>query len=728
MVLGNRDGNRRVIDQLESVVTLKQAEIKSWVKNLNINLNIVIADSGESDDIRVLTEYPSDTGEFIAAYERLHNRLEWASRSMGLFDELFLMDPVGKVLISTNSAHLNNQYNLYDYFIEGMKGYYIQQPSYSLALGGMFVVTSAPVISEGNVIGVVAGRASLESLNNIMVERAGLGNTGETYLVGSNHLLLTGLLDANYVIPETYIGTKGADAAVVKHLSGFDTYLNYNGKTVIGVYRWLPDLQVALLAEEEQGEALQATSTALMIIGGVTLGVVILVILIALYLTRSIVRPLSELGATAAQIASGDMDRIARVKRDDEVGMVARAFNSMTSRLRDLVRDLERRTDQLRAINETGRQISSILNLDELLNYVASSLQKNFAYHNVGIFLVNQNSGVPTLKTVSGAFEGDPSVTRGSSETGSIVNFVIQTGKSALINDLLNDPQFAHSEGSGKTRAEMAVPIKIGDRVLGVLDIEEDRINAFDDLDLFTGQTLADQLAIAVENARLYDQAKELATAQERQRLARDLHDAVSQTLFSTSLIAEVLPRMWERHPDEARKRLEEIRQLTRGALAEMRTLLLELRPAALIDADLGDLLRQLAESITGRARIPVLVNVDGECPPSADLKVALYRIAQEALNNVAKHSRATQAEVNLHCQSDKIELMIKDNGKGFDTETRSPGSLGMDIMQERARTINASIDVTSVPGKGTVISVSWFNKQGEQNNGRSSTDQSFTG
>jgi len=108
----------------------------------------------------------------------------------------------------------------------------------------------------------------------------------------------------------------------------------------------------------------------------------------------------------------------------------------------------------------------------------------------------------------------------------------------------------------------MAVPIKIGDRVLGVLDIEEDRINAFDDLDLFTGQTLADQLAIAVENARLYDQAKELATAQERQRLARDLHDAVSQTLFSTSLIAEVLPRMWERHPDEARKRLEEIRQL----------------------------------------------------------------------------------------------------------------------------------------------------------------------
>ena len=132
------------------------------------------------------------------------------------------------------------------------------------------------------------------------------------------------------------------------------------------------------------------------------------------------------------------------------------------------------------------------------------------------------------------------------------------------------------------------------------------RLNAFDDLDLFTAQTLADQLAIAIENAHLYEQAQELATVQERQRLARDLHDAVSQTLFSASLIAEVLPRLWERNPDEGRKRLEEIRQLTRGALAEMRTLLLELSPAALVDADLGDLLRQLAESITGRARIPV--------------------------------------------------------------------------------------------------------------------------
>jgi signal transduction histidine kinase len=717
VVMGTRDGKRREIDQLESVVTLKQAEIKSWVNNLNINLNIVTSDSGEKTDIRTLLQYQAGTASYSTAYDRLKNRFEWAAGSMGLFDELFLIDSNGKVLLSTNKSHENEIHSIDDYFIEGLKGPYIQQPSYSLSAGEMTVVTSAPISIDGTLVGVVAGRASLESLNNIMIQRAGLGSTGETYLVGSNHHLLTGLLDPGYAIPETYIRTKGADAALDEHLSGYETYPKYNGKSVIGVYRWLPDLQVALLAEQEEWEALQPTTIALWIIGGVTLAVVIFIILIAMFITRSIVRPLSELGATASMIAAGDMDRTARVNRDDEVGTVAKAFNSMTVRLRDLVRSLERRTDQLRAINETGRHISSILNLDELLAYVVSSLQKTFAYHNVGIFLVNQSTGTATLKFSAGAFEGSPDLAEGEVQSNTVVGTVVQTGESILINDIPGDPKYSRSEGAGKTRAELAVPIKIGDRIMGILDIEEDGINAFDDLDLFTAQTLADQMAIAIENARLYEQAQELATVQERQRLARDLHDAVSQTLFSASLIAEVLPRLWERNPDEGRRRLEEIRQLTRGALAEMRTLLLELRPAALVDANLGDLLRQLAESINGRARIPVSVTVEGDCPPSAELKIALYRIAQEALNNVAKHSQATQAIVDLHCQTDKIELIIKDNGKGFDINKRSPSSLGLGIMQERARSINAFINTASQPGEGTVVTVMWSNNQGEENN-----------
>lgn len=203
-------------------------------------------------------------------------------------------------------------------------------------------------------------------------------------------------------------------------------------------------------------------------------------------------------------------------------------------------------------------------------------------------------------------------------------------------------------------------------------------------------------------------QLKERTAVEERNRLARDLHDAVSQTLFSTSLIAEVLPRLWERSPEEGKKRLEEIRQLTRGALAEMRTLLLELRPVSLKDAELGDLLRQLGESINGRARIPVTVEVEGHTEISPEAKVALYRIAQEALNNVAKHSGASQATVFLNSQPEAVKMIVSDNGKGFNMDDVRAQSLGVGIMKERAREINAQLSIDSQVNQGTRITVDW--------------------
>jgi len=203
-------------------------------------------------------------------------------------------------------------------------------------------------------------------------------------------------------------------------------------------------------------------------------------------------------------------------------------------------------------------------------------------------------------------------------------------------------------------------------------------------------------------------QALQQAAIEERSRLARDLHDAVSQTLFSASIIAEVMPRIWDRNPEEGRRRLEEVRQLTRGALAEMRTLLFELRPSTLAEADLGPLLHQLAESITGRARIPVEVTVAGQCDVDSDVKIALYRIAQEALNNIGKHSGATLAKVKLVCDETGVTLAITDNGKGFDPAEKSVSSLGISIMNERARGIGAKLDVKSQIGHGSEVAVKW--------------------
>jgi PAS domain S-box-containing protein len=208
--------------------------------------------------------------------------------------------------------------------------------------------------------------------------------------------------------------------------------------------------------------------------------------------------------------------------------------------------------------------------------------------------------------------------------------------------------------------------------------------------------------------AALAQKAASEAVIAERTRLARDLHDAVTQTLFSASLIAEVLPQLWETRPEEGRKRLNELRELTRGALAEMRTLLLELRPSALTDTALPDLLRQFSEAIIGRARLPIQLSVEGDHSLPPEVQVALYRIAQEALNNVAKYARATQVSVSLRLAPDSARLTVIDDGVGFDPAAIPPNHLGLRIMRERAEAIGARLNIYSEPGEGTQVTVLW--------------------
>lgn len=223
-----------------------------------------------------------------------------------------------------------------------------------------------------------------------------------------------------------------------------------------------------------------------------------------------------------------------------------------------------------------------------------------------------------------------------------------------------------------------------------------------------TNRRLQDEVAQRQKAERaLSEKATQDAITRERTRLARDLHDAVTQTLFSASLIAEVLPDLWEINPGEGRRRLEELRQLTRGALAEMRTLLVELRPNSLIQIPLPDLLRQLCESLIGRARLPIQFTAEGQAEIPAEVQVTLYRIAQEALNNIVKHAKATKVVVTLR-MGESIRLVIVDDGSGFDLVAITPDHLGLKIMCERAESVGAHCSIYSQPGEGTQISVTW--------------------
>lgn len=263
--------------------------------------------------------------------------------------------------------------------------------------------------------------------------------------------------------------------------------------------------------------------------------------------------------------------------------------------------------------------------------------------------------------------------------------------------------------GAGESRiAYLTVPVR-DTQIYGLIIFGYENRNKLSAQDIDLAMRMADLTVLAFANAHLRAQIEHTAIAAERSRIARDLHDAVTQTLFSASIIAGVLPTIWQRNQEEGRKRLDELRELTRGALAEMRTLLLELRPAKLVEVDLADLLRQLAEAISGRARVPVTVHVDGEIEVTADVKVALYRVAQEALNNIAKHAQASNVLIHLQRNPEFVKLSVSDDGVGFTFERIAPQHLGLGIMRERADAIGASLTVISAPDEGTTIQVSWM-------------------
>ena len=258
----------------------------------------------------------------------------------------------------------------------------------------------------------------------------------------------------------------------------------------------------------------------------------------------------------------------------------------------------------------------------------------------------------------------------------------------------------------------VSIPMLSGSRLVGVL-IAGRQDRAFTGNEISIATTTADMLAAALQNAAIHEMARRQAASDERQHLARELHDAVSQSIFSASLIAEALPAVWKRSPAQAERDLFTLRRLVRTALAELRTLLYELRPAALQAASLETLLERLGDSLIGRNEIRLEVSVPPGLVLPLDVKTALYRVAREALSNVAKHAQATVARVTVSLDDDLVRLTVSDDGLGISAEgdaneAGSGESYGLGIMRERAEGIGAAFEVYSEHGDGTMVEMTW--------------------
>jgi len=368
--------------------------------------------------------------------------------------------------------------------------------------------------------------------------------------------------------------------------------------------------------------------------------------------------------------------------------------------------------EQRRRIAESLRDILAVLNsnrsLDDVLNYIAGQARQLLGTRAAGILSLDKETGKLSVRATRGLLVTYMAGARVPIGQGALQR-AMALRQPVAVSDLADGRGEAPSPAWSRLyRALLAVPIVVQGEVYGGMLLYYGEPRAFTDEEVGLAVAFGDQVALAIDNAWLREQVKLAATTAERDRLARELHDAVTQTLFSASLIAEAMPRVWEQNPDAGRRGLEELRRLTRGAAAEMRTLLVELRPAALTEKPLGELLRHLTEAMTGRTRVPMSLSLDGNCRLPADVQIALYRIVQEALNNVAKHAGANHVSVDLSCQPHRAEVNIVDDGAGFDPTEVLSDRLGLGIMRERAQGIGADLEIDSQPGRGTQILVLW--------------------
>jgi PAS domain S-box-containing protein len=261
----------------------------------------------------------------------------------------------------------------------------------------------------------------------------------------------------------------------------------------------------------------------------------------------------------------------------------------------------------------------------------------------------------------------------------------------------------------------MWVPLAVRDGILGGLGVAHAKRSFYTPHHANLALSVTNQAVMTMVNAELYKNAQAAAAAQERQRLAQSLHDAVNQSLFSAGLIAEVLPRVWEQNPELAWQSLDDMRRLMRGAAAEMRALLAELRPSSITEAELGALLQLLGDAFTGRTTIPVTIMVSGEGSLPPDVQMAVYRICQEAMNNISRHADATRVDVTLNYADNAMELGICDDGGGFDPQNTDPGHYGLIMMRERAAAVGAGLWITSQPGHGVEIRIRWPKSAAEE-------------
>ncbi|MFQ3648504.1 MAG: response regulator [Anaerolineae bacterium] len=380
-------------------------------------------------------------------------------------------------------------------------------------------------------------------------------------------------------------------------------------------------------------------------------------------------------------------------------------YTDITARKRLEIAEREQR-QFTEALRDVAALITSTLNLNEVLERIITALARLVPYDKVSIVIVEEegyslaespqyDQQKVTLKPVHHDYQW-------------LLRAMANATSPLILADMAEQEQMRALQPHEALRAYVGAPIRLQQQTIGVINVFSRQAGFYAEADGERLMAFAELAAIAIQNAQLFQRSQALATIEERQRLARDLHDSVSQTLFTTRTLAESMLRRWDKDPQRARELAEEVYHQTATALAEMRILLFELRPAALTQMSMRQLFEQYLQPIRDRRQFELILDIPEMPALPPEVQISLYRIVQEALNNIDKHAHASRVVVRGTAQRDHIQVEIVDDGVGFDPNATAAASMGLHIMRERAESIGAALNIDSELSRGTKITITW--------------------
>ncbi|MDF1512377.1 MAG: two-component regulator propeller domain-containing protein [Anaerolineae bacterium] len=372
--------------------------------------------------------------------------------------------------------------------------------------------------------------------------------------------------------------------------------------------------------------------------------------------------------------------------------------------------EIERRREELEALYKADEQLLRHLHLDQVLQALVK-IAVDILYADKSSLIVWDTAREKLIVRVAHGFNDATLAQMIFEPHEGTVGLVATTGVPIVVEDTLQDSRVAQRITQPESiRAFMHMPIKVGNEIFGVFNVDYVAPRTFgkDEQRLFSA--LAQRAALAIETAQLYEQTQQTAVLEERQRIARELHDSVSQALYGIALGSRTARTLVDRQPIEKEIKttlanpLDYVLSLTEVGLAEMRALIFELRPDALEKEGLTAALTKQVEVIRVRQKLNVQTDFCSEPDLPLATKEALYRVAQEALNNLIKHASASRVDVRLRCDSDVLTLEVQDDGAGFDPQGDYPGHLGLHTMRERVTSLGGTLTIESAPGEGTTV------------------------